>query len=97
MTLDQLKAEAVKANEIDIQWDMLTDKNNEKDFVHALELAVTSIPGIEYIYTMVSGGSSNLPLNEQEEILDKCADELFAAYQLQEILHRYKMVSEITV
>jgi hypothetical protein len=98
MTLEYLKAEAVKANAIDIQWDVVTSNEQyEKDFVHALELAVASIPGIEYVYTMLSSGNSNLPLAEQQEVLETCADELYAAYQLEEVLNRYKMISEITV
>jgi len=68
----------------------------EKDFVHALELVNASIPNLEYIYTMLSSGSSNLPVGEQQEMLDTCADELYAAYQLQEVFQRYKMISEIT-
>jgi hypothetical protein len=35
-------------------------------------------------------------VNEQETVIEQCADELFAAYQLQEVLQRYKMILEIT-
>jgi hypothetical protein len=97
MTLEQLKVEAVKTNDITIQWEQITaNEKYEKDFVHALELVNASIPNLEYIYTMLSSGSSNLPVGEQQEILDTCADELYAAYQLQEVFQRYKMISEIT-
>jgi len=97
MTLEQLKTEAVKVNEIDIQWEQVTaDEKHEREFVHALELACASIPGLEYIYTMLSGGNSTLPVDEQETVIEQCADELFAAYQLQEVLQRYKMILEIT-
>ena len=97
MTLEQLKVEAVKTNDITIQWEQVTaNEKYEKDFVHALELVNASIPNLEYIYTMLSSGSSNLPVEEQQEMLDTCADELYAAYQLQEVFQRYKMISEIT-
>jgi hypothetical protein len=45
---------------------------------------------------MLGGGHSALPVNEQETVIEQCADELFAAYQLQEVLQRYKMILEIT-
>jgi hypothetical protein len=97
MTLEQLKTEAVKVNDIKIQWEQVTaDEKHEREFVHALELACASIPGLEYIYTMLSGGHSALPVDEQETVIEQCADELFAAYQLQEVLQRYKMILEIT-
>ena len=85
MTLEQLKAEAVRVNDINIQWEQITaNEKHEREFVHALELACASIPGLEYIYTMLSGGIST------------CENELFAAYQLQEVLQRYNMILEIT-
>lgn len=99
MTLEQLKTEAVKANTIDIQWEQVTkDASYEKEFVHALELACASIPGLEYIYTMLHNGTSTLSADEQDDgLLEHWADELYAAYQLEEVLHRYKMISEITI
>ena len=97
MTLEQLKTEAVKVNDIKIQWEQVTaDEKHEREFVHALELACASIPGLEYIYTMLGGGHSALPVDEQETVIEQCVDELFAAYQLQEVLQRYKMILEIT-
>jgi hypothetical protein len=98
MTLDQLKAEAIKVNEIDIQWDMLeSDEKHRADFEKTLELVSMGIPGLEYIYTMLQSGNSSLPITEQETLLDACADELFAAYQMVEVYDRYKLISEITV
>ena len=89
MTLEQLKAEAVRVNDINIQWEQITaNEKHEREFVHALELACASIPGLEYIYKMLSWGISTLSVDEQNE--------LFAAYQLQEVLQRYNMILEIT-
>ena len=97
MTLEQLKAAAVRVNDFNIQWEQITaNEKHEREFVHALELACASIPGLEYIYTMLSGGISTLSVDEQETVIEQCENELFAAYQLQEVLQRYNMILEIT-
>ena len=98
MTLAQLKDEAIKVNDIEIQWDKLAeDEKYRNDFVHTLSVVEAGIPGLEFIYQQLTAGQIEHEGVTTDTLADACADELFAAYQLAEVYHRYKMISEISL
>ena len=104
MTLDELKQEAaVKATEIEIQWERLSDPKTVKDFENALEVGTILIPDMESLYLKLTSGKSvvfedsesPLPYDDQEKYAALVEDSLFEAYVIQEVLHKFRMVQNI--
>ena len=104
MTLDELKQEAaIKANEIEIQWERMSDPKTAKDFENALEVGTILIPDMESLYLKLTSGKSvvfedsesPLPYDDQEKYTALVEDALFEAYVIQEVLHKFRCITNI--
>ncbi len=99
-TLQELQREAeLKANEVEINWDIA----ESKFFVEALEQGTLLIPDLESLYTKLTSGKSvvfpgqesSLSYEDKEKYADMIADQLFEAYVVREVLHKYKCITNI--
>lgn len=104
MTLDEIKVEAYKeANLIEIQWDMMDDPKHKYMMVKTMECGVNVIPDLESLYTKLStgenvlldGAKSSLTEDQLEEYCTFIEGELFSAYVIQEVYHKYRMVENV--
>jgi hypothetical protein len=100
MTLSDLQREAeLKATEVEINWDIA----ESKFFVEALEQGTLLIPDLESLYTKLTSGKSvvspgqesSLSYEDKEKYADMIADQLFEAYVVREVLHKYKCITNI--
>jgi len=99
-TLQELQREAeLKANEVEINWDI----TEGKFFESALEQGTALIPDLESLYTKLTSGQSvvfpgqesSLSFEDKEKYAGMIADQLFEAYVIREVLHRYKCITNI--
>ena len=104
MTLDELKQEAaVNAGTIEIQWERMDDPKTAKEFEDALEVGTVLIPDLESLYTKLTSGQSvafpdsesPLPYEDQEKYAQLVEDQLFEAYVIQEVLHKFRCIRNI--
>jgi hypothetical protein len=104
MTLEQIRREAeLKAVEIDIQWERMMTPTQQKEFEDALEVGTVLIPDLESLYTKLTSGesvaydgeASPLPYDDQEKYAELVGDQLFEAYIIREVLHKYKCITNI--
>ena len=104
MSMDDIKAEAVvAANEIEIEWERLDNPTYRADFESVLQKAKEFLPELEGLYTKLTSGKSvanpdeDTPLDftEVEKYAGLVADELFSAYVLAEVYHKYEMVNAV--
>ncbi len=104
MTLDELKQEAaVNANTIEIQWERMDDPKVARDFENTLNFSTVIIPDLETLYTKLTSGKSiafpdsdsPLPYDDQEKYAKMVEDQLFEAYVVQEVLHKFRCVRSI--
>jgi hypothetical protein len=104
MNMQDLKAEAaVAANEIEIQWDMLDNPRYREDFEATLEKANKFVPELEGLYAKLTSGKSVVAPDEDtpldytdiEKYTGLIAEELFSAYILAEVYHKYNMVQNV--
>jgi hypothetical protein len=104
MNMQDLKAEAaVAANEIEIDWAQLDNPRYRADFESTLEKAHRYVPELEGLYAKLTSGKSVLapdgdtPLgySDIEKYTGLIAEELFSAYILAEVYHKYTMVQNI--
>ena len=104
MTLDELKQEAVlNANTIEIQWERMNDPKTAKEFEDALEVGTVLIPDLESLYTKLTSGKSvafpgsesPLPYEDQEKYAALVEEQLFEAYVIQEVLHKFRCITNI--
>jgi len=102
--MQDLKAEAsIAANEIEIQWDMLDNPRYRADFESTLVKAHKYVPELEGLYAKLTSGKSVLTPDEDtplgysdiEKYTGLIAEELFSAYILAEVYHKYTMVQNI--
>ena len=104
MNMQDLKAEAVvAANEIEIDWEQLDNPRYRADFESTLEKAHKYVPELEGLYAKLTSGKSVLtpeadtPLgySDIEKYTGLIAEELFSAYILAEVYHKYSMVQNV--
>lgn len=104
MNMNDMKKEAaVAANEIEIQWDVLDNPTYRRDFESTLEKASRYVPELEGLYAKLTSGKSVLEPDAEtplayadiEKYTGLIADELFSAYILAEVYHKYNMVQNV--
>lgn len=93
------------ARDIEIDWDFI-DSNElyRETFENILKRAVDMLVGMENLHSkMVEGKSvlfdgeeSSLTYEMREEYLALLEEELFAAYQIQDVYERYNLIRSIT-
>lgn len=104
MSMNDLKIDATRAAaEVEIQWDMLDNPIYRRDFESILEKASKFVPELEGMYTNLTNGKSvaypnedtSLDYSDIERYTGLITDELFSAYILQEVYHKYSMVQNV--
>lgn len=103
MTLDQIKRDAIiAANEVEIEWDMMEQVTYRDDFLYMLESGTKFVLDLEHLYTklvnhesILHDGPSALPYEDVEQYLGLVEMELRCAYVLQEIRHKYDMITNV--
>jgi hypothetical protein len=102
--MDDIKVEAAKAaNEIEINWDELNNPTYRADFESVLQKAKDFLPELEGLYTKLTSGKSVMNPDEDtpleytdiEKYTGLIAEELFSAYVLAEVYHKYEMVNAV--
>jgi hypothetical protein len=84
---------------VEINWDIA----ESKFFVEALEQGTLLIPDLESLYTKLTSGKSvvfpgqesSLSYEDKEKYAEMIADQLFEAYVVREVLHKYKCITNI--
>lgn len=106
MQLAEIRNNAKQAaTNIEIDWDFLeSDPRARETFEGILQRAVEMIVSMENLHSkMVEGQSvlfdgeeSSLTYEMREEYLALVEEELFAAYQVQDVYERYNLIRSIT-
>jgi len=104
MNMNDIKAEAVlAANEIEIDWEQLDNPKYRADFESVLQKANKFVPELEGLYSKLTAGKSVMTPDEDtpldftdvEKYTGLVAEELFSAYVLAEVYHKYEMVQAV--
>jgi len=105
MTLDEIKNIArLHPEQISINWAKIEkDPEYRKDFEDVVNKALMLLPGIEIIHAKLTAGesvtfegeSTSLNHKQVEEYTELVEEELFCAYQLQEMWNRYQAVMNL--
>ena len=105
MTLDEIKNIArTHPDQIEINWVKIeSDPKYRKDFEAVVTKALMLLPGIETIHSKLTEGESIIfegeftSLNpvQVEEYKELVEEELFCAYQMQEMWNRYQAVMNL--
>ena len=105
MTLDEIKHIArTHPDQIEINWVKIeSDPKYRKDFEDVVSKALMLLPGIEIIHSKLTEGesvtfegeSTSLNPAQVEEYKELVEEELFCAYQMQEMWNRYQAVMDL--
>lgn len=104
MDLNQLKADAaIAADQIDINWAKLENKEYRDDFEQVLKRAVMFVPEIESLYNKLTSGKSasnpdedtSLSYEDIEQYSALLEEELFNGYVLKSLYSKYRAIENI--
>ena len=95
-TITEIKKQALQENDLEISWELLEHPDAAGEVLKAINLVAQSVPGLEHIYTALVEGTTSLVDIDRDEAIEACADELYAAYQMVDILERYNTIERLT-
>ena len=95
-TITEIKKQALQENDLEISWELLEHPDAANEVLKTINLVVQSVPGLEHIYTALVEGTTSLVDIDRDEAIEACADELYAAYQMVDILERYNTIESLT-
>lgn len=104
MNITEMQREAaIAASEFEINWEKLDDVMYRRDFVDVLEKSKALLPTLESMYVKMSSGKSvvlddeesPLQFGDLEKYRELVGEELYSAYILREIYHKFEMIEGV--